>query len=77
MIVLLVWAAAAVLAAVLLAVLAFELGGHLRRLKAAVAEAGRDLAPLARRLGPAAISGAPAEPATGWPEGPGRHRAGR
>jgi hypothetical protein len=77
-IVLLAWAAAAVLAAVVLAVLAFELRGHVKRLTAAVAQVSQDLAPLARRLAARPdpdASGTPAGPATGWLAGPGRHRA--
>jgi hypothetical protein len=77
-IVLLVWATAAVVAAALLAVLAFELLGHIGRLKAAVALASLDLVPLAQRLAarpdPDACGAANRAP-TSWLERRGRHRA--
>jgi len=82
-IVLLAWIAAAVVVVLLLAVLGFELFGHVKRLTAAVAEAKRDLVPRVRRM-LARLTGPdnPGEPAhpDGNPtltlEGPGRHRAG-
>jgi archaellum component FlaG (FlaF/FlaG flagellin family) len=57
--VLLAWLAAVLLAAVVAAVLAFDALGRLRRLAAALAEAGQDLTPQVRGLvdrlpGPAA-----------------------
>ena len=50
MIVLLVWGAAAVLAAILLGIVGYELVGHLRRLSAALRAAERDLGPRVRHL---------------------------
>jgi hypothetical protein len=61
-IVLLVWAAAVVLALVILGVLGYELFGHLSRLRRAVVAARRELLPLVDRLKPASAAG--------------RHRAG-
>jgi hypothetical protein len=48
--VLLAWLAAVLLAAVVAAVLAFDAFGHLRRLAAALTEAGQDLTPQVRGL---------------------------
>jgi hypothetical protein len=90
--VLLAWLAAVLVAAVAAAVLAFDALGHLRRLAAALAEAGQDLTPqvqgLVGRL-PAPAGGARPRPAPegGAEPGPaatrrtaregGRHRLGR
>jgi hypothetical protein len=60
-IILLVWAAAVVLALVVLGVLGYELLGHLARLRRAVASAQQQLSPQLHRL---------------LPPGSGRHRAG-
>jgi hypothetical protein len=76
-IVLLVWIAAVVVAGVLLAVLAFELRGHARRLDAALGQAHRDLLPRVQRMAARLNGGgsAPEEPDNSTLEGPGRHRA--
>jgi hypothetical protein len=60
--VLIVWAAAAVLALVILAILGYGLYGQVRRLLRAAEEAGRDVTPKVAALRPAGASG--------------RHRAG-
>jgi hypothetical protein len=65
-IVLLVWVAAVVLAAVLAGVLAFEVAGHLGRLRAAVTESRAAVTPQVRRV-------LDALPGTGG--SPGRHSA--
>jgi len=71
-IVLLAWLAAVLVAVVVVAVLAFDALGHLRRLSAALAAAGQDLTPRVRVLAdrlPAQDAGP--RPATGDAARPG------
>jgi hypothetical protein len=71
-IVLLVWGAAAVLAAILLGIVGYELVGHLRRLFAALGAAERDLGPRVRHLADAlATAGTAARTAGGTAGGRG------
>ncbi len=68
MIVLLAWAAAALIALLIVGLLGYELLGHLGRLRRAVRAAQADLLPMLRRLGTV--------DRPRIPTGRGRHRAG-